>query len=121
MASVLIFAPVVIIALALQFGISASWSMPWFRYGLPLYRRPLPIVHGRTTAEIVEAIRGSKGFSLAYRQLSADEIGLRCNLLVGFTGVQARIVNAQSPVFVARLGWPALVAYAFFLVVTWTF
>src|SRR4030095_14073049 len=119
MSRLLVFAPVVIVAMIVQFAISASWSMPWFRFGLPLYRRPLPVLSGHSTTDIVNTCRASTKVSLAFRQLSAEEIGLRGNLAFGFTGVQARISNVDTPHFVANLGWPAVVTYAFFIAVVW--
>lgn len=120
MPSLLVLAPVVIVAMIVQFAISASWSLPWFRLGLPLYRRPLPSLSSHNTAEIANAIRSTRRVSLAFRQLSAEEIGLRANLAFGFTGVQARISNSGVPHFIANLGWPSVVAYAFFLATVWT-
>src|SRR5689334_2940902 len=100
MPTVLTFTPVIIVAMIVQFAISASWSMPWFRYGLPLFQRSLPKLTGRSTSDLVAAFRIA-GFSVAVRELSAEEIGLRGSLVFGFSGVQARILNASPPCFVA--------------------
>jgi hypothetical protein len=109
------FAALIIVAMVMQLAISASWSLPFFRLGLPLYRRGLPALDGRSTREIVEAIRNWDRFTLAFRQLSDHEIGVRGSLVLGFTGVQARVLSGNPAYFVANLGWPAVVTYAYFL------
>ena len=99
----------------------ALWLLPPFRWGLPIYRRPLPSLDGRTTRQLVDAMRRAGRLTLAFRQISDDEIGIRGNLLLGFSGVQALITRVNGTHLVARLGWAAVVVYLFFLALVWTF